>query len=233
MKAITTIGILGAGQAGRALARALANVGYDIRIANSGEPKPLGELADLDHPRIVPVWAADAAAQADVAILAFPYAPGHALPTAELADKIVLDNNNYMPWRDGNLLEVDAGTATVHELRQAQIPAAKLAKAFSHIQFHGLPQVRHPGDELPALVRLARPAGSLDRVALAVASDYQDAIDAAAVLYDDVGFDAVAAGPLSESWRNAPGTPAWQASFAGQSRAELERNLRAARRPGR
>lgn len=229
---MTTIGILGAGQAGRALAGALAAAGYTIRIANSGDPKTLSELADLAHPRIVPVWAADAAAEADVAILAFPYAPGHTLPATELAGKVVLDNNNYMPWRDGNFPEVDAGIATVHELRQTQTPGARLAKAFSHIQFHGLPQVRQPGDELPALVRLARPAGAPDRVALAVASDYPDAIDAAAQLYNDLGFDAVAAGPLSQSWRNAPGTPAWQASFMGQSRAELERNLRAARQPG-
>ena len=226
--AITTIGILGAGQAGRALASALAGADYNVRIANSGDPEILGELTDLAHPRIVPMWAADAAAQADVAILAFPYAPDHVLPAAQLAGKVVLDNNNYMPRRDGNFPEVDAGAITVHELRQGQLPGAKLAKAFSHIQFHGLPQVRRPGDELPALVRLARPASAPDRVALAVASDFPDAIDAATRLYDDLGFDVVAAGPLSESWRNAPGTPAWQASFVGQSRAELERNLHAA-----
>src|SRR5690606_31855898 len=141
-----------------------------------------------------------------------------------------LDNNNYMPWRNGNFPDADSGAVTVHELRQAQLPGTKLAKAFSHIQFHGLPHVRKPGDDLPALVRLARPAGAPDRVALSVWSDFPEVAPVVTRLYDDVGFDTVMGGPLSESWRVGPGTPAWQASLAGQSRADLARNLRAARR---
>ena len=46
---MTTIGILGAGQAGSALARAAIAAGYDIVIANSRGPKTLRfEVALVD-----------------------------------------------------------------------------------------------------------------------------------------------------------------------------------------
>ena len=225
---MTTIGILGAGQAGVVLARAALGAGYDVVIANSRDPRTLhGIAADLG-PGVRAAWAADAAATADVAITAFPYAPHHVLPAAELAGKIVLDNNNYMVWRDGHFPDVDAGRTTVHELRQAQLPASLLAKAFSHIQFHARSPIRMPSDALPGLVRLARPAGAPDRVALSVASDHAEAIAFVTRLYEEFGFDTVEAGPLRESWRTAPGTPVWARSVDGQRRDELIRNLRLA-----
>jgi 8-hydroxy-5-deazaflavin:NADPH oxidoreductase len=229
---MTTIGILGAGQAGSALAKAVITAGYDVVIANSRAPRTLEDLVRSLGPSARAAWAADAAAAADFAFLGFPYAPAHTLPGAELAGKVVLDNNNYMTWRDGHFPVVDSGQKTVHELRQEQLPTSKLAKAFSHIQFHGRPQVRVPSDALPALVRLARPAGARDRVALAVSSDYPEAVELVSRLYDDVGFDTVDNSPLSESWRSAPGTPMWNRSFDGQTREELIRNLQRAAPPG-
>ena len=56
------------------------------------------------------------------------------MPVAQLANKIVLDTNNYMPWRDGRYALVDTGAKTEHELRQDQLPTSKVAKAFTHIQ---------------------------------------------------------------------------------------------------
>lgn len=227
---MTTIGILGTGQAGSTLARAVIAAGYDVIIANSRRPETLDGLVRSLGPRTRAAWAADAAAAADFAVLAFPYAPDHALPVTELAGKVVLDNNNYMTWRDGHFPDVDVGATTVHELRQEQLPGAKLAKALSHIQFHGRAQVRTPGDEMPALMRLARPAGAPDRSALVVSSDYPEAVTLVTHLYDRLGFDTVDDGPLRESWHSTPGTPMWQASFDGQTREELIRNLQRAQR---
>jgi predicted dinucleotide-binding enzyme len=227
---MTTIGILGAGQAGRTLARAASAVGYDVVIANSRSPETLHDLVRPLGPRVRAAWATDAAAASDFAVLAYPYAPGRIPPVAELTGKVVLDNNNHMPWRDGRIPAVDSGRATVHELRQAQLPGAKLAKALSHIQFHGHPQARTALDEQPALMRLARPAGDPARVALVVSSDHPEAVDVVRRLYDRLGFDTVDDGPLRESWRSAPGTPMWQASFDGQTRDELIGNLRRASR---
>ena len=228
--AVHTLGILGAGQAGSTLARAAIAAGYDVVIANSRAPQTLADLVRELGPRARAAWAADAAAAADFAFLAFPYRPEHTLPADELAGKVVIDNNNYMPQRDGIFPAVVSGQRTVHELRQDQLPGAKLAKAFSHIQFHGRVPVRAPGDELPALVRLARPAGAPDRTALVVSSDHPEAVALVTRFYDALGFDTVDNSPLRESWRSAPGTPMWQQSFDGQTRAELIRNLERAGR---
>ncbi|WP_127481081.1 NADPH-dependent F420 reductase [Nocardioides pantholopis] len=227
-----TIGIIGAGQAGSTLARAAIAAGYDIVIANSRGPRTLtGVVRDLG-PRALAASTADAAAAAGFAVIAFPYAPGDRLPVEELAGKVVLDPNNYMPWRDGAFPDVDSGLKTIHELRQEQLPTSKVVKAFSHIQFHERSQIRVPSDALPAVLRLARPPGAPDRKALVVSSDHPDAVELVTRFYDDLGFDAVDNSPLSESWRSAPGTPMWRHHVDGQSRDELIRNLGRARRPG-
>lgn len=227
---MTTIGVLGGGQAGSTFSRAAAAAGYDIVIANSRGPHTLTGLVEQLGPRVRAATAEEAAAAAEIAFLAFPYAPGQRLPVQELAGKIVIDNNNYMVWRDGNYPEVDSGAATIQELRQRQLPASKIVKAFSHVQFHGRVPMREESDALPALLRLARPRGAADRKALVVSSDFPEAVEAVTRLYDDLGFDTVDNSPLADSWRSAPGTPMWAASVDGQSREELVANLRRARR---
>ena len=229
---MSTIGILGAGQAGSTIARAAIAAGYEIVLANSKNPDTLRGLISSLGRGARAARAADAAAAADFAVTAFPYRPDDELPVEELAGKIVLDTNNYMIWRDGNYPEIDAGLKTVHELRQEQLPASKVAKAFSHIQHHARSPIRVPSDNLPGLFRMARPAGAPDRKALSVSSDYPEAVELVTRLYDDLGFDTVDNSPLSESWRTAPGTMVWNQSVDGQNRGELVRNLRRALSPG-
>jgi predicted dinucleotide-binding enzyme len=129
----------------------------------------------------------------------------------------VIDTNNYMPWRDGSYPVVDSGEKTEHELRQEQLPAAKVVKAFTHIQ-------------APRILTWGRPAGSPERLALSASSDFPEAVAVVARLYDQFGFDTVDNSPLSESWRTRPGQPAWKQS--AQSRAELVANLARASRDG-
>ena len=227
---MTTFGIIGSGQAGSALARASIAAGYNVVIANSRGPETLSGLVSELGPLASAADAAEAAAAADFAILAFPYTPTSRLPIEQLAGKVVIDNNNYMVWRDGNLPDVDAGLKTIHELRQDQLPASKIVKAFTHVQFHARSPMRDAGDAIPAVLRLARPAGAPDRKALVVSSDYPDAVELVTRFYDDLGFDAVDNSPLSESWRSTPGTPMWRHHVDGQSRDDLIRNLQRAQR---
>lgn len=214
---MTTIGIIGAGQVGSQIARAAIANGYEVVVANSRGPETLRSLVEELGPRARAATAAEAAAAADVAVIAYPYRPDDRLPVDELSGKVVLDTNNYMIWRDGHYPIVDSGEKTVHELRQEQLPTSKVAKAFTHIQ-------------APSLFRFARPACTPDRHALAVSSDHPDAVELVTRLYDQFGFDTVDNSPLSESWRSAPGTPMWEFHAVGQSRDALVANLQRARR---
>ena len=53
------------------------------------------------------------------------------------------------------------------------------------------------------------PAGTPDRIALAVSGDDAGANQVAIALVDTAGFDAVDAGGLADSWRQQPGTAAY------------------------
>ncbi|KAB1906951.1 NADP oxidoreductase [Micromonospora sp. AMSO1212t] len=213
---MTTIGIIGAGEVGSQLARAAVAAGYAVVIANSRGPHTLTDLVAELGPSARAAYAAEAAAAGDFAIVAVPLKVVNDMPVEELAGKVVLDTNNYMVWRDGNIPVLDSGEKTVHELRQEQLPTSKVAKAFTHIQ-------------APRLLTSARPAGAPDRLALSVSSDHPEAVELVTRLYDRFGFDTVDNSPLSESWRTGPGQPAW-IRHAHQNREELALNLRRARR---
>lgn len=208
---MTTIGIIGAGEVGSQLARAAIAAGYDVVIANSRGPDTLTRLIDKLGPSARAATAADAADAGDFAVVAVPLRLVNDLPVEQLAGKIVLDTNNYMPWRDGRFPLVDSGEKTVHELRQQQLPTSKVAKAFTHIQ-------------APRLFLSAKPAGTPDRHALSVSSNFPEAVELVTRLYDQFGFDTVDNSPLIESWRSGPGQPAWNA-HVHQTRAELSANL--------
>ncbi|MDW5328295.1 NADPH-dependent F420 reductase [Plantactinospora sp. KLBMP9567] len=213
---MTTIGIIGAGEVGCQIARAALASGYRVVIANSRGPETLAGLIAELGPAARAASAADAATAGDFAVVAVPLKVVNDMPIDELAGKIVLDTNNYMVWRDGHIPVVDSGEKTIHELRQEQLPTSKVAKAFTHIQ-------------APRLLTAARPPGAPDRLALSVSSDFAEAVELVARLYDQFGFDTVDNSPLSESWRTEPGQPAWL-RHAWQNRDELARNLSSARR---
>ncbi|AEA69797.1 NADPH-dependent F420 reductase [Pseudomonas brassicacearum subsp. neoaurantiaca] len=213
---MTTIGIIGAGEVGSQIARAAIACGYNIVIANSRGPDTLVDLINELGPLARAETAAGAAMAGEVIVVAVPLKRINDIPVEELAGKIVLDTNNYMAWRDGAFDLVDIGQKTIHELRQEHLPKAKVVKAFTHIQ-------------APRITTWGKPAGSPDRLALAASSDFPEAIEFVTRLYNEFGFDTVDNSPLNESWRSAPGQPAWKQER--QSRAELKANLLCAQRP--
>ncbi|MGE8359927.1 NADPH-dependent F420 reductase [Pseudomonas sp.] len=212
---MTTIGIIGAGEVGSQIARAAIANGYDVVIANSRGPETLQALIDELGPSARAATAADAAAAGDFVVVAVPLKAVNDMPVEALAGKIVLDTNNYMIWRDGHFPVIDSGEKTVHELRQEQLPTSKVVKAFTHIQ-------------APRITLWNRPAGDPERLALLASSDYPDALALVTRLYDQFGFDTADNSPLSESWRSAPGQPAWKQER--HTRDELIANLARAQR---
>ncbi len=212
---MTTIGIIGAGEVGSNIARAAVASGYNVVIANSRGPETLAHLVAELGPTACAASATEAAAAGEFVVVAVPLRLVNDMPAAELAGKIVIDTNNYMAWRDGQYPVVDQGEKTEHELRQEQLPASKVVKAFTHIQ-------------APRILTWGQPAGEPDRVALSVSSNFPAAVELVRRIYDHFGFDTVDNSPLSESWRTRPGQPVWKQER--HNRIELRTNIDCARR---
>jgi hypothetical protein len=121
----------------------------------------------------------------------------------------VIDTNNYYWERDGRFPELDNGEVTTSGLLQEHLLKSKVAKGFNHIMAQ---QITSDGT----------PPGTQNRRALATASDYPEASELVAKLYDEFGFDTVNIGPLSESWRVERDRPAY---VVRQNAAELAENL--------
>ncbi|HTL42434.1 MAG TPA: NAD(P)-binding domain-containing protein [Pseudolysinimonas sp.] len=211
---MTTIGFIGAGHIGSQVARAAIAHGYDVVLSNSRGPESLAELIAELGPKARAATASEAAAAADIAMVTVPLHAYQQVPVEPLAGKIVMDSNNYYFERDGHIDELDRGEATVSGLLQAHLPSSKVVKAFNHIQSA---QITTDGT----------PAGTPNRRALAVASDYPDAVDWVTRFYDELGFDAVDTSPLSESWRVERDRPAYGVR---QNADELRANLATAPR---
>lgn len=206
---MTTYGIIGAGHIGSQLARALVARGDQVVIANSRGPETLAALVAELGPNARAATAQGAAEAADVAVVTVPFRAYREIPAAPLAGKVVLDTNNYYFERDGHFPELDEGRATVSGLLQEHLTGAKVVKAFNHIT-------------AASITTDGTPAGTPDRRALAVSSDFPEATATASAIYDELGFDAVDVGPLSESWRVERDRPAY---VKRQNREELIENL--------
>ena len=206
---MTTVGIIGAGHIGSAVARGLVARGYDVVIANSRGPETLADLIEELGPNAKAATATDAAAAADWALVTVPLKAYQDVPVEELAGKIVLDTDNYYWERDGHIAVLDDKQATTSGLLQEHLPTSKVAKAFNHIM---AAQINTDG----------APAGTPGRRALATSSDFPEATEFVTALYDEFGFDTVDVGPLSESWRVERDQPAY---VVRQDRDELTANL--------
>jgi len=195
------IGIIGAGQIGGTLTRRLTELGHEVYLANSRGPASLADLARETGAKPVPV--AETARAGEVVVVTIPEAKIRDLPKDLFAgvpdDVVVIDTGNYYPReRDGRIDEIEAGMT---ESRWVANQLGRLVvKAFNNIY------AEH-------LLKRGRPSGSPGRIALPVAGDDKRAKETVMRLVSELGFDAVDAGRLDESWRQQPGTPVYTADF--------------------
>lgn len=217
------IGIIGAGNIGGTLTRRLSAIGHKVSVANSRGPDTLADLSRESGARAVSV--SDAVKAGELVIVTIPMGKVQDLPNHLFRglpkSVVVVDTCNYYPQRDGRIDEIENGTPESRWVSQ-QI-GRPVVKAFNNI---------HAKD----LMERGQPAGTPGRIALPVAGDDPRAKEIVMRLVDELGFDAVDAGGLDDSWRQQPGTPVYTAnrdaegvrSALQQARKERQSQFRAA-----
>jgi predicted dinucleotide-binding enzyme len=190
-----TVGFIGSGHIGGTVARLSVAAGYQVVLSNSRGPETLAGLAADLGPQARAATPAEAAL-GDLVVISVPVRAFGRMPVAALAGRVTMDTCNYYPSRDGQIPELDSGSLTSSALLQRDLPGAAVVKVFNNIFS------KH-------LASLARPAGDPSRSFLPIAGDDPAAKPAVTAFLDSIGYGAVDAGTLAESWRQEPGTPVY------------------------
>ena len=188
------IGIIGSGNIGSTLAGYLTALGHQVSIANSRGPASLRETAEKTG--ATPVTTEEAAGAIDLVIIAIPVKAIGRLPVAILSasEAIIVDAGNYYPSRDGQIADIQEGLTDSEWV--AKVIGHPVIKAFNNIV-------------APSLASKAVSTGNPNRIALSVAGNDEGQKQAVRQLIDEMGFDAIDGGRLSDSWRQQSGTPAY------------------------
>jgi len=190
------IGIIGAGNIGSALAVHFRKLEHTVLIANSRGPETLSRISQ--DTGATPVDISNVAKEVDLLVIAIPMKSVPSLPKDLLSElptrSPIIDTGNYYPLRDGVISEIQNGM--IESEWTSNVLGRSVVKAFNNIL-------------ADSLLHKGLPKGSKERIALPVSGDDLQSKQLVMALLDQLGFDAMDAGPLSESWRHQPGTPAY------------------------
>ena len=197
------IGIIGAGMIGSTLAKLWVDAGHEVRVA-SRHPENLKALVEPLGKRASSGTPAQAAEFGAVVMLTVPLkaVPDLARDLASLlGGKIVLDTGNAYERRDGDA----ARQASQHPQGSAgwaaaMFPGSRWVKAFNTVHFKTLESEAHRDG---------------DRVGIPLAGDDAQALETAAGLVRDAGFDPVIVGSLARGKEFEPGSRPYNTGMGG------------------
>jgi predicted dinucleotide-binding enzyme len=174
-----TYAIIGAGNVGRALAKAFARKGIEVALASRRQPEELAPIAKAIGSTIIPKSLQDAV-KAEIILLAIPFNTYQDVAKAAESwnGKTVIDVTNaygVSPEKLGNR----PSSAVIAEA----LPGAGLVKAFNH---------------LPAKVLAEDPDTGSGRRVLFLSGDDEKATGRVADLVKQLGFAPVGLGKLAE-----------------------------------
>lgn len=186
------IGILGAGKAGIVLAQLAIKAGHEVLIASSGDSSKIALSISVLVPGAVALAKEEVAKKADIVILALPLGKYETIPKAELEGKLVIDAMNYWWEVDGDRPDLVDADLSSSEVVQKYLSESRVVKAFNHIGYHEL------HDE-------TRPQGDPLRKGIAIAGDSGKDVHIVSNIVNDLGFEPVRIGKLSEGRKLQPG----------------------------
>jgi predicted dinucleotide-binding enzyme len=179
------IGVIGSGRIGSTLGGLWAKAGHEVMFSDR-DPEQAKRAADGLGARARTGSVQEAVAFGDAILIAVPYM---ALPAirdqvgAQLKGKVVIDPNNPVPARDGDMAaaakEKGAAVST-----QGLLPGARIVRSFNSWGYATMAREAN------------RPA---PRMALPVAADDAEALKVGMRLVSDAGFEPVNAGSLAAS----------------------------------
>ena len=198
------IGIVGAGMIGSTVAKLWVDAGHEVRLASRhpNELQPLvqrlGKGASAGSP-------AEAAEFGEVMLLTVPLKaiPELARELAPLlANKVVLDTSNAYDQRDGQLArEATQDPRGSAGWTAAHFHGSRWVKAFNTVYYKTLEKEAHrKGDE----------------VGIPLAGDDRGALDVAAALVRDAGFDPVIVGDLARGKEIEPNSRVYNTGMSGR-----------------
>jgi predicted dinucleotide-binding enzyme len=179
------IGVIGSGRIGSTLGGLWVKSGHEVMFSDRDPEQAKKVAAELGQGASAGT-SEEAAAFGDAVLIAVPYG---ALPAvakqvgAQLRGKVVVDPNNPVPARDGELgAQAKAKGAALSTA--AMLPGARLVRSFNSWGYMLMAREAN------------RPA---PRMAMPVAADDPEALRAGIALVRDAGFDPVPAGSLADS----------------------------------
>ncbi|TWE03362.1 hypothetical protein FB545_0425 [Peribacillus frigoritolerans] len=183
-------GIIGAGTIGSIISKKLVKNGHDVKIADARGIEHLEgkELAGT------PVLIEDVMTNIEVLIISLPLT---ALPSIRNIieqvgeEVIVVDTSNYYPSRDQ---EIENGMVESDWVSNQL--GKPIIKAFNNLLAY-------------TLENEGTPEGTSGRIAMAIAGNDVSQKQIIMDVVNQLGFDTVDSGSLSDSWRQQPGTPAY------------------------
>ena len=203
------LGIVGAGKAGTAFARAAVAAGYDVAISGSGPADRIQLVVEVLAPGARALTTDEVVAFAGVIVLAIPMHRVTQLRRDLFDGKILVDAMNYwdeIDGVDGPFADAPAGTSI---LVQQRFASARVVKSLNHLGYFKFEKSR-------------RQHGTPGRIGMAAAGNDRSAVATVLQLIETLGFDAVDAGSLESGLALQPGGPIFG---AGHSAKELSKLL--------
>ena len=203
------IGVIGFGHIGGTIGGLWVRAGHPV-LFSSRHPDDLKDLVTGLGERAQAGTVDQAIAFGDVLFIAVPYA---ALPQigrdygAALKGKIMLDACNAVATRDGGALADEVGREGVGVVSQKYLTGARLVRAFNTLSYKIFATEANRPDP---------------KVAVPVAGDDSEAVQTAAGLVRDAGFDPVVVGKLADASSFQRGGPGYGQAV---SAAELKQKL--------